>query len=433
MLLIVMIVLLFVFILLGMDIAWSIGLAALSYIGLTFIFAPRPVNPVLLVQQMTAGVDSFTLLSIPMFIFAGELMARSSIVQRLIDMAAAMMGHKPGGLGNVAVIANLALAGTSGSATADAAAVGTALIPEMKRRGYTTQYAAGIISASACMAPIIPPSILLILLGAIANISVGDLFLAGIVPGFLMCAALLMMNRYMAIRLNLERSPKASPAERRRMLLRGLPPLGAPLLVIITKVFGIATPTEAAGMVVLYALLLGSLVYRELSPRVIFHAAVAATLTSGAIMMTVATSQVFGSLVIMAGAGPVISQAMLAISNDPIVLLLIVNIVLLVLGTSMDPLPVMLILSPILFPLMTGLGVDPVHLGLVMVFNLVLGGVTPPVGLNLFVMSRVARIPVMQVFRGGLPFYSILFAVLLLVTYVPQLSLFIPHYLTTNH
>lgn len=432
MLLIALIVLLFLFILLGMDIAFSIGLASLSYIGLTHLFADRPVNVVMLVQQMTAGVNSFTLLSIPMFIFAGELMTRSSIVRRLIDMAAVLVGHKPGGLGNVSVVANLMLAGTSGSATADAAAVGTALIPEMERRGYSKRYAAGIISAAACMAPIIPPSILLIILGAIANISVGDLFLAGIIPGILMCVALMFMNRYLALRYDLERSPRATKAERRAALLRGLPPLGAPLLVIVTKVLGIATPTETAGMVVLYTAVLGALVYRELTPRAFLDAAIGAVLTSGAIMMTVATSQVFGSLVIMGGAGRMIQELLLSISQNPYVLLMVINVALLILGTSMDPLPVMLILSPILFPLMSGLGVDPVHLGVVMVFNLVLGGVTPPVGLNLFVMSRVARIPVLEVFRGGLPFYAILFVVLLLVTYVPPLTMFIPNQLVQN-
>lgn len=427
MLLTILVLLLFAFILLGMDIAWSIGLSSLIYIGLTQIFADRPINPVLFVQELTAGVDSFTLLSIPMFILAGEIMAKTSIVQRLIDMAVAFVGHKPGGLGNVCVTANLFLAGTSGSAVADAAAVGTTMIPEMQRRGYPTSYAAGIISASACMAPIIPPSIMFILLGSIANISVGDLFLAGIIPGFIMYFALQWMNRFLAIRRGLERGEKASWAERRRAIMRGLPPMGAPAIVILTKVFGIATPTEAAGIVALYATVLGGLFYRDLTWKVFMSAAVSAAMTTAAIMMTVATSQIFGTLAIMAGIGNVIEGALLAISHNPWIILLIVNIALIILGTVMEPVPLMLILSPILFPLLGGMGIDPIHLGVVMVFNLVLGGVTPPVGLNLFVMARVARVPMMQVFWGGLPFYAILYGVLMLLTYVPQLTLFIPH------
>lgn len=429
MLLTLLVVMLFAFILLGMDIAWSIGLSSLIYIGLTHIFAARPINPVLFVQELTAGVDSFTLLSIPMFILAGEIMAKTSIVRRLIDMAAAFVGHKPGGLGNVCITANLFLAGTSGSAVADAAAVGTTMIPEMKKRGYPVPYAAGIISASACMAPIIPPSIMFILLGSIANISVGDLFMAGIVPGFVMYFALQWLNRYLAVKHNFERGPKASWAERRAAVWRGLPPMGAPLIVIGTKVFGIATPTEAAGIVALYTVVLSAFVYRDLTWKLFIAASVSAAMTTAAIMMTVATSQIFGTLAIMAGIGDVVESSLLAISQNPLIILFIVNLALIVLGTVMEPVPLMLILSPILFPLLGGMGVDPVHLGVVMVFNLVLGGVTPPVGLNLFIMARVAKIPMMQVFWGGLPFYCILYAVLMLLTYVPQLTLFVPHML----
>lgn len=425
MLLAFMFILLIVLILLGMDIAWSIGLAALAYIVMTQ-FGARPINPVLFVQELTAGVDSFTLLSIPMFIFAGEIMSRTSIVTKLIGMASAMVGHKPGGLGNVSITANLFMAGTSGSAVADAAAIGTTMIPEMKKRGYPVPYAAGIISAAACMAPIIPPSIMFILLGAIANISVGDLFLAGIVPGFIMFFSLLWMNRWLATRRGLPLETKEDWAIRRRMILQGLPPLGAPFLIIGTKVAGIATPTESAALVVIYTMFLGIFVYRDLTLSSFVKGATAAALTSAAIMMTVATSQAFGTLAIMAGIGGIISDVLLGISSNPWVLLLIINIALLLLGTVMEPVPLMLILSPILFPLLGGMGIDPIHLGVVMVFNLVLGAVTPPVGLNLFIMARVARLPMMQVFWGGLPFYTLLYMVLMLLTYVPQLTLFVP-------
>jgi tripartite ATP-independent transporter DctM subunit len=428
MLLTIMIILLFIFILLGMDIAYSIGLAALAFIALSQ-FESRPINPVLFVQELTAGVDSFSLLAIPMFIFAGELMTKSSVVRRLITLALSLVGHKSGGLGNVCITSNLFLAGISGSAVADAAAVGSTMIPEMKKRGYTARYAAGVISASACMAPIIPPSIMFILLGSIANISVGALFLAGILPGLVMFVALLAMNSYLAKRDNLPREPKMDNSERWRAIRAGLLPLGAPGLVIATKVLGIATPTESAALVVLYTLFLGCIVYRDMSWSGFMSAAISAAMISAAIMMTVATSQIFGSLAILAGLGQTLTDAMLAISSNPWVLLMLINIALLILGTVMEPLPLMLILSPILFPLLGPMGIDPIHLGLILVFNLVLGGVTPPVGLNLFVMARVARIPMMQVFWGGLPFYSILFAVLILLTYVPQITLFLPNLL----
>jgi tripartite ATP-independent transporter DctM subunit len=428
MLLTIMMILLFIFILLGMDIAYSIGVAALAFIAMSQ-FESRPINPVLFVQELTAGVDSFSLLAIPMFIFAGELMTKSSVVRRLITLALSLVGHKPGGLGNVCITSNLFLAGISGSAVADAAAVGSTMIPEMKKRGYTARYAAGVISASACMAPIIPPSIMFILLGSIANISVGALFLGGILPGLVMFLALLAMNSYLAKRHNLPREPKMNKYERWGAIRAGLLPLGAPGLVIATKVLGIATPTESAALVVLYTLFLGCIVYRDMSWSGFMSAAISAAMISAAIMMTVATSQIFGSLAILAGLGQTLTDVMLAVSTNPWVLLMLINVALLILGTVMEPLPLMLILSPILFPLLGPMGIDPIHLGLILVFNLVLGGVTPPVGLNLFVMARVARIPMMQVFWGGLPFYSILFAVLILLTYVPQLTLFLPNLL----
>lgn len=428
MLLTAMIILLFLFILLGMDIAYAIGVASLAFIAATQ-FMPRPINPVLFVQELTAGVDSFSLLAIPMFIFAGELMTKSSIVRRLINMALSLVGRSKGGLGHVCITSNLFLAGISGSAVADAAAVGTTLIPEMKNRGYSARYSAGIISAAACMAPIIPPSIMFILLGSIANLSVGSLFIAGILPGVVIFLALIAINAYIAHRDNLPAEPAMSWAERRGAVLRGILPLGAPGLVIATKIFGIATPTESAALVVLYTVILGAFVYRDLTFSAFISAAVGAAMMSAAIMMTVATSQIFGTIAVMAGLGNAIEAGMRAISDNPYVLLMVVNVGLLILGTVMEPLPLMLILSPILFPMLGEMGVDPIHLGLVMVFNLVLGGVSPPVGLNLFVMAKVARIGMMDVFYGGLPFYAVLFAVLIVLTYVPAITLFLPNLL----
>jgi tripartite ATP-independent transporter DctM subunit len=422
MLLTAMIVLLFVFILLGMDIAFSVGAASLAYIVATQ-FTDRPVNPVLFAQELTAGVDSFALLAIPMFIFAGELMTKSGVTHRLINFASSLVGHRPGGLANTGITANLFMAGISGSAVADAAAIGSVLVPEMKKRGYSAEYAAGVIAAAASMGPIIPPSIMFILLGSIVNISVGQLFVAGIIPGFIMYFALLGMSAYMSRRLKLPVEARVSGAERRRAILAGILPLGAPVLIVLSKVLGIATPTESAALVVLYTLALGIFAYRSLSLRGFIEAATAAALTSAVVMITVATSQIFGSLAVLAGLGQVLTDTMLGISSNPLVLLLLVNVALLVLGTIMEPLPLMLILAPILFPLLGGMGVDPVHLGVVMVLNLVLGMVTPPVGLTLFVMARIANVGVMQLFWAAWPYFLVLLATLLLITYVPWLSL----------
>ena len=425
MLLASMIILLFLFVFLGMDIAFAIGVASLAYIGLSQ-FDDRPINPVLFVQELTAGVDSFTLLAIPMFIFVGELMTKSGVTRRLISLATSLVGHRPGGLANVGITGNLFMAGISGSAVADAAAIGSVLVPEMKKRGYTARYSAGVISAAACMAPIIPPSIMFILLGSIANLSVGELFIAGILPGLVIFLALIVTSGFLARRYGLPVEPRVAGAERRTAILAGLLPLGAPLLIVATKVLGIATPTESAAMVVLYTLILGVVVYRDLTFSGFLEAAVSAAMTTAVVMMTVATSQIFGSLAVLAGLGEALTAAMVAISTNPYVILFMVNVGLLVLGTVMEPLPLMLILAPILFPLLGGMGVDPIHLGLVMVLNLVLGGVTPPVGLNLFVMARVAKVSVMDVFIGGWPYFAVLAAVLMLLTYVPWITLALP-------
>lgn len=425
MLLTAAIVLLFVLILLGLDIAYAIGLAALAYIGMSQ-FDARPINPVLFVKSITDGVDSFALLAIPMFVFAGELMTKSGVTRRLITLAACLVIHRPGGMAKVGITSNLFMAGISGSAVADAAATGSILVPEMKRRGYASRRAAGVIAASATMAPIIPPSIMFILLGSIASISVGELFVAGILPGIAIYVGLIATSNWVARREGLPLEARMSGSERMAALMGGLLPLGAPLIIIMTKVLGIATPTESAAVVVLYTMILGVFVYRDLTWQGFIAASVSAAMTTAVIMLTVAFSQIFGAIAVLAGLGRMVNDILLSLSQNPFVLFIIINITLLMLGTFLDPLPIMLILAPILFPLMTSLGVDPVHLGLVMVFNLVLGMITPPVGIILFVMARIGGVGVLDVFRGGLPYFVVLFVMLILLTYIPQISLLLP-------
>ena len=425
MLLTLCIVLLFILVLLGMDIAFSVGAAALTYI-VASQFDPRPVNPVLFTKTITSGVDSYAMLAIPMYVLAGELMTKAGVTRRLIDFAATMVAHRPGGLANVGITSNLFMAGISGSAVADAAATGSILIPEMRKRGYSARYAAGVISAAAAMGPIIPPSILFILLASIANLSVGELFIAGILPGFVMYFGLIGMSVFLAKRYNIPREPKASWAERKQKIRAGILPLGAPVIIIVTKVAGIATPTEAAAIVVAYTLLIGFFIYRDMTIRRLIDSLVNAAMTTAVIMMTVAFSQIFGQIAVLAGLGKLVHDTLLMISDNPYVLFLIINVLLLILGTFLDAMPLMLILSPIFFPLMTSLGVDPIHFGLVMVFNLVLGMITPPIGLNLFVMARISGLGMLEVFRGGLPFYAVLWVALILLTYVPWITVLLP-------
>jgi tripartite ATP-independent transporter DctM subunit len=235
--------------------------------------------------------------------------------------------------------------------------------------------------------------------------------------------AMLGTSMIMARKLNLPVEARVSGAARRRAIIAGILPLGAPVMIVMSKILGIATPTESAALVVLYTLLLAVFAYRSMTLRGFIESATAAAMTSAVVMITVATSQVFGSLAVLAGLGQVLTESMLAISQNPLVLLLLINVMLLILGTIMEPLPLMLILAPILFPMLGGMGVDPIHFGVVMVLNLVLGMVTPPVGLTLFVMARIGGVGVMELFWAAWPFFLVLVAVLLLLTYVPWLSI----------
>jgi tripartite ATP-independent transporter DctM subunit len=425
MLLSLMIILLFVFCLLGMEIAWAIGIACLGYLALSQIIGP-PTPFVLFAQQMTVGVDSFVLLAIPLFVFAGELMNLTGVTQRIVRFAASLVGHRDGGLANVGVTANYIMSGTSGSALADCAATGTVLIPEMVRRGFPPTFASAVIASAATVGPIVPPSISFVVLGAIVNLSVGQLFLAGVIPGTIMFASMFALTWWICRSRGYPVEPRATARERIEAAIDGVAALVAPAIIVGSILFGIATPTESAAIAVFYVMFLGLFVYRSISLAAVLRAANAAAVSTSVIMLTVATSQVFAWLAVKENLGEYLTDGMLAISQNTFVLLLLINALLLVLGTIMEILPIMLIMAPVLFPLLTDLGIDPIHFGVVMVLNLMIGMITPPIGLNLFVISAIAKVGVLEVFRDAVPYFFVLVGVLLLVTYVPELSLTIP-------
>ena len=429
MMLIIVMVLLLTFTLLGMEIAWAIGAACLAYVVLTHFTTPLPTPPALFSQQMVEGVSGFALLAVPLFIFAGELMNRAGVTQRLIAMASALVGHRRGGLANVGVTANFVMSGISGSAMADAAATGAVLVPEMERRGYPRPFASAVIAAASTVGPIIPPSISFVLLGAIMNISVGRLFLGGVVPGIIMFVAMFALTARLTDRLKVPREPKMRGAEFRAALRGGGLPMLAPVFVIGSIVGGIATPTEAAAIAVAYTLVLGVFVYRSLDFAAIQHCAVATALISVVVMLTVATSQMFAWITVQEQLGTILNNSLAALADSRVLLLLLTNILLLILGMFMEPLPIMLVMAPIMFPMLAQVGVDPVHLGVVFVLNLMIGMITPPIGLNLFILSAIARVEVMAVGRACLPYIAVLIGVLMLITYVPELTLWLPRML----
>jgi tripartite ATP-independent transporter DctM subunit len=425
MLLSLMIILLLVFCLLGMEIAWAIGIACLGYLALSQIIGP-PTPFVLFAQQMTVGVDSFVFLAIPLFVFAGELMNLTGVTQRIVRFAASLVGHRNGGLANVGVTTNYIMSGTSGSALADCAATGTVLIPEMVRRGFPPTFASAVIASAATVGAIVPPSISFVVLGAIVNLSVGQLFLAGVIPGTIMFASMFALTWWICRSRGYPVEPRATARERIEAAIDAVAALVAPAIIVGSILFGIATPTESAAIAVFYVMFLGLFVYRSISLAAVLRAANAAAVSTSVIMLTVATSQVFAWLAVKENLGEYLTDGMLAISQNTFVLLLLINALLLVLGMIMEIAPIMLIIAPVLFPLLTDLGIDPIHFGVVMVLNLMIGMITPPIGLNLFVISAIAKVGVLEVFRDAVPYFFVLVGVLLLVTYVPELSLTIP-------
>lgn len=426
MMLALLIALLFVFVCLGMEIAWAIGAACLGYLLVSHLVLGGGPPFVLFPHNFLDGVDSFALLAIPLFIFAGELMSETGVTQRLIRVASSLVGHIRGGLANVGVTSNFIMAGVSGSAIADAAATGTVLIPQMIRKGYPAGFSCAVIAAASTVGPIIPPSIAFVLLGSIMNLSVGQLFLAGVFPGVTMSLAMFVMTWWIARRRGYPVEPRADWSERGAALLAAVLPLAAPLVVVRAMTSGLATPTEAAGILVLYIIFISMVFFRTLTPYTLLRCASNAAMVTAIIMLTVGTAQIFSALSILEQFGQLLTGAMLGISSNVYVLLFVFNVVVLILGTFMEPLPIMLILAPITFPLFQSMGVDPIHLGVVLVINVILGLVTPPVGIILNVVGVVARLDPMEVFKDMWPYLAVLFGVLMLVTYVPALSLWLP-------
>lgn len=425
MLLVSMLAILFVFSLAGMEIAWAIGLSAFIFILLSQLTDPFGVSFILYSQQMIVGLDGFILVAIPLFVFAGELMNVSGVTHRIVRMASALVGHVHGGLANVGVVANFIMSGISGSALADAAATGTVLIPEMKKRGFPADFSAAVISSAATVGPIIPPSISFVLLGAIVEVSVGRLFMGGVVPGFIMFVSMFVLTWWICRKRNYPVEERQTIRQQGNAFLAGSLALLAPVFVVGSIVGGIATPTEAATVAVFYTLFLGVVVYRSTKWRDIVEAAGRSAVSSSVIMLTVATSQVFAMLAVQEKLGVILTDAMLRVSENVYVLLLMANVLMLFLGMFMEILPIMLILAPILFPLFMGMGISDVHLGVVMVLNLMIGMITPPIGLNLFVLSAISGVGVIEIFRQAVPYFVTLVFVLALITFFPPLTLFL--------
>ncbi|WP_209599939.1 TRAP transporter large permease [Sinorhizobium kostiense] len=408
--------------LIGTPVAFCLGVSSFA----TILYLGLP--PVVIFQRLNSGVSVFALMAIPFFIFAGDLMVRGDIARRLVALAGSMVGHLRGGLGQVNILASVMFGGVSGSAAADASAVGGLMVPQMKARGYDVDYAVNITVVGSIIALMIPPSHNMIIysISAGGRISIADLFTAGIIPGLLL-ALCLMLAAWIVAR------QRGYPTE----AFPGLRAMGrlfvsaVPGLILIAIIFGgvrsgVFTASESSNIAVVYALLVTLLVYRTLSWEDFKEATFAAVRTTAMVLMVIGCAASFGWLLAYLKVPTAMVSLLQGVSENPLIILLLLNVVLLILGTFMDMSPLIVITTPIFLPVATAFGVDPVHFGVILILNLGIGLCTPPVGAVLFVGCAVGRIPIWQALQTIWPFYGAAVAALLLVTYVPALSLWLP-------
>lgn len=402
-------------------------LAAASTVGL--LLSPKAIPLSTLPTAMWQGINSFVLLALPFFIMMGDLALASGVTQRLVNCAKAYVGHLTGGLAHVSVVVNMIMAGMSGSDLADAAATGGVLIPAMERVGYPVGYAASIIAGAATIGPLIPPSIAFIIFAAATDTSVGRLFLGGAIPG-VMLGLLLMAQAYVVARRHgYPKEPRVPGRERLKLTVVSLPVLAIPVIVLGSILAGIATPTEAAVLGVLCVLLVGGVLYRELTFAALARQVLATLRTTAAIFFIVATAAAFGRVLTLYGAAQALADWITGLTNDPTVFLLGVNAVYLVLGCVVDTVPILLVFVPLLMPTVQKLGIDPIHFGVITVFNLLIGLITPPYGLTMYLLCRMSSISLIEFWRYAWPILLMMVGALLLTTFFPALTVTLPNLL----
>jgi len=406
----------------GVPVAIALAGSSLIYVML------EGVQPHLVVlHRMIGGIDSFPLLAIPFFIMAGSLMNSAGITNRIYDFALALVGWLKGGLGHVNVVGSVIFAGMSGTAVADAGGLGNIEIKAMRDHGYSVDFAVGITGASSTIGPIIPPSLPFVIYGVMANASIGKLFAAGVIPGLVMALTMMIMVTYYAHTRGWHRDAKFSIVNLWTTFKKAFLPLLTPIILVGGMTTGVFTPTEAAIAATVYAILLGMGVYRTLSLKKLIKVSLETAETTAIILLIVAGASIFGYLITLTKVTDNVSALVLSITTTPWIVLLLVNIFLLIVGCFMETIASITILVPVLLPLMDKIGVDPVHFGLIMVLNLMIGLLTPPVGMVLYILARVANISFERTTKACLPFLVPLLVSLALVTYWPSMVMFLPN------
>ncbi|KUP91509.1 TRAP transporter large permease [Tritonibacter horizontis] len=415
-----MFVILFLLLIIGAPVAVALGTASL------FFIATSGMPDVVVLHNMVNGINSFPLIAVPFFILAGHLMNSSGITTKIFAFARATVGWMYGGLGHVNVGASVIFAGMSGAAVADAGGLGNIEIKAMREAGYDSDFSVGITAASSTIGPIIPPSLPLVVYGVIANASIGQLFAAGLVPGLIMAMSLMIMVAVYSRIRNYPRDDRFRGSVFLRTLVDALLPLFTPIIIVGGILTGAFTPTEAAIAAVAYAMILGLFVYRTLTPRRILNVSMETVETTASIMVIVAASAIFGWILTANQVAQKFAGVLLTMTDSPTMIILVIMLIVLVVGCFMETIAAITILTPVLLPVAVQMGIDPVHFGIILILNLMIGLLTPPVGMVLYVLSKVSGVPFERCVMATLPFLAPLLFVLLLLTFVPALSMWLP-------
>ena len=413
---------LIILLVIGVPVAFSLGLASLA----TMVYLDIPL--VVAFQRMAAGMNVFALMAIPFFIYAGELMNQSGIAERLVKFAHSLLAGVRGGLGLVNVSSSMMFGAISGSAVASASAMGSTLIPMMKKQGYDADYAVNVTATAATTGLLIPPShnMIIYAISAGGGLSIGSLFLAGIVPGILLGLGLMLVTYLVAVKRGYHSGTFPGWSQVLRHFIGALPGLFTVFIILGGILSGVFTATESSAIAVIYTVIVAVFVYRSLNWKGFVTASINAVKTTAMILLIIGAAGSFGWLLAVMEVPVQLATALLTISENPLIILLIVNLILLMLGTFMDMSPLIVITTPIFLPVMVGIGMDPVQFGIMLILNLGLGLVTPPVGTVLFVTCAVGGIRIEDTLRSIWPFYLVFIAVLALVTYLPSTTLFLP-------
>lgn len=413
--------LLFILFFLRIPIVFALGIT--SVIGLYL----SDVSLVVMAQKIVSGVDNFALIAVPLFILAGDLMNQGGISARLVNFSEKLVGHFTSGLAMVAVLASMFFSAVSGSAIATTAAIGAMMVPTMLANGYDKRFTASLVPAAGTIGPIIPPSIVMILYGVMASVSIGSLFMAGFIPGILMGGGLMLYAYFVGKKRGYKGREKAASLSE---ILTGLKDatlaLIMPIIIIWGILSGVFTPTESGVIAVIYAIIIGKFVYKELKWYMMPKIFLASAMNAATILIIIGSAALFTWFITINNMPLLIGEFLQNFATNSFMLLLVINIILLIVGTFLDTISALIIFTPLFLPLVLQLGIDPIHFGIILAVNLTIGMITPPMGVCLFVSTKIANIKINELMKDLVPMFLVLIVVLFLVTYIPQISLFLP-------